>query len=1761
MPMMINSKIIWSLILLWLVPQGRPEVVSTTKSLQLAGISTSINSDARYLTEEVFIAGGCFDVANARTRGSFGAIGTFRNGDSSVGLTEGIILSTGSVLNAAGPNSATNFTTNFNNTASDPDLARIIDNSLIPIRDVAILEFDFTPTADEVQFEYVFASEEYCDFVNSDYNDIFGFFISGPGINGPFTNNAENIARVPGSDDFVAINNINHLTNTNYYRDNIAAGDDQLDNCPGAYPNVDGVALQDCEYDGFTKILKARADVVPCATYHIKLVIGDITDGQYDSAVFLAANSFEAGESITVEGESESQGVGVVAEGCSDGYFLFRRYGSDLNRSLRVNYSLSPTSTAREGIDFETIPRSVTFPANADEVRLPINALADGLPEGTESIVLELSSACSCSSTLSRLNIRDADPLVVRLEPLFLCEDEEGTLIPQVSGGLAPYNYKWSTGGNDEELAVDPVSSRTYGLTITDACGQAVDQSVEVTRLNAASVSLTGGAYICNGEVQGNLRVTYAEGGSWDLLYSINGAIQPMLNIDRSPFPLPISIPGTYRLESVRRGNCEGSVAGSAAVDLLRLSARLETEAPTCPNVHDARIEVLIQEGEGPFRYRINQQAFQDDAQFRDLSSGLYQVEVEDANGCTWNEQVRIQEQSAPQVSLAFEVEGCDGNQRGTVQVNIMSGSGTYQFSLDGTTFQTESSFSELSLQENYTLWIKDQEDCLQSIPFEIPVPEELSVQVIEQDLSCPMAADGQVILLAGGGVPPYTYQRAAGAIQTSNTFGPFPIGTYAFTVSDANGCTVEVQARLEEPIGLAISSVTITEPSCPGSADGAVQLEVTGGTGSRTYRWSNGGTSVKLEGVIAGEYTVTIADSRGCDLIYSVNIPGEPWPGRLIQGSSTICTGSGIRLSGPTGDFTYAWSTGATNASVWVEQPGTYQLTVTNADGCNISDELTVNSSTTLSPQIIGSTTFCEGDTVELHVGEYETYSWSTGTTEASISIAAEGWYMVSVSNGADCSGVDSLFVEMKEQSRAQILGNTVLCEGQNQVLSVSEELSTYRWNTGEIEQEIQISDPGMYSVTFTDDFDCQGEDRLEVSEAFNAIRQISQSICVGDSLLWNGEVLSDPGQYQYTFFGMAGNGCDSIEILQLQVHAASASLLEISISEWDQFTWQGEALNTSGFYQDTLSNANQFGCDSILQLQLTVLPIQKDTAIYQICAGDSLWVFDEWQREEGIVQDTFQNEQGLDSLLSTTFIEVNPVYHEVIPLTLCEGETWEGVKYAADTSLYFSYSTVAGCDSILQYDLSIFPTYDLVDSVTICQGDSLFFAGSWYQTSGVYTEQWTSSQACDSIITLYLNVDPCPFIWTQIANPVKCAEESSGSIAVTIEGGVGPFALLLMNEEGETLRQVTNLRETGYEFGQLAAGRYHLHLRDTHTQYQEETNIEITTPPTLGLEILTEVQISCFAGKDGKIEVRGKGGQAPYQYQWSNGARLSLIEDLPAGAYSITLSDQNACVEIASFYLTEPTKLEGQGRFSPSWCEDRSGLLYINSPSGGTPPYLFGSAEAYFVADTIQPHDRLPSKVVMQDANGCEEELPVFLEPISYPIIELDQAEIILGDTIQLQLAQTSSYSSLQWSPAESVSCDTCVNTLVFPTQSTKYQATLTDQLGCEVTTEIWIQVDRRGRIYVPNAFSPNGDGQNDRFTIYGGPEVVQISQLSIFDRWGSQLFQMLQVPANDPSIGWDGLNRGKAVPTGVYVYHAQIQLSDGRIKQLKGELMLMR
>lgn len=234
-----------------------------------------------------------------------------------LGLQEGLILATAGTNIAVGPNnSASSSTFAFGGSYIDPDLILIPGAEFL--ESGAVLEFDFVATGSELNFDFIFASEEYPEFSNSTYNDVFGFFLSGPGISGPYSNNASNIALIPGTNTEITINNLNNgsanVGPCEYCEFYVANG-------TGATPEANPFI----QYDGFTTVIRARANLVCGETYHIKLAVGNVGDNNYDSAVFIKnfnvqqslelVDSFNLTENLNIcYGETDTILSGIPAD-------------------------------------------------------------------------------------------------------------------------------------------------------------------------------------------------------------------------------------------------------------------------------------------------------------------------------------------------------------------------------------------------------------------------------------------------------------------------------------------------------------------------------------------------------------------------------------------------------------------------------------------------------------------------------------------------------------------------------------------------------------------------------------------------------------------------------------------------------------------------------------------------------------------------------------------------------------------------------------------------------------------------------------------------------------------------------------------------------------------------------------------------------------------------------------------------------------------------------------------------------------------------------------------------------------------------------------------------------------------------------------------------------------------------------------------------------------------------------------------------------
>ncbi len=362
------------------------------------------NLTPQQLVQQVLVGSGV-TVLNVEYTGANIAQGSFSNGSSTnLGIDEGVVLSSGSIFDI--PNPASVFASTNNGQPGDPLLTQLANNNT---NDAAVLEFDFIPQSDTLTFKYVFGSEEYPEYVCSGYNDVFGFFVSGPNPSNPLNPyNNMNIAEIPGSMPPlpVAINTVNNGSPGGSYPasgcESLAYASLYIDN-----QQIGGTTIV---YDGFTRVLTATLIVVPCEQYHIKLSVGDAGDGAYDSGVFLEANSFSSpGVATSISFLNSSSFFGNAVEGCNDAMITFD-VGEPRSEDFIIEIA-EILGSATQGVDYILFPSTDTLiiPAGELTVDLVISPYADNEVEGTEDVkfIFEYEEACNSSLDTTTINILD----------------------------------------------------------------------------------------------------------------------------------------------------------------------------------------------------------------------------------------------------------------------------------------------------------------------------------------------------------------------------------------------------------------------------------------------------------------------------------------------------------------------------------------------------------------------------------------------------------------------------------------------------------------------------------------------------------------------------------------------------------------------------------------------------------------------------------------------------------------------------------------------------------------------------------------------------------------------------------------------------------------------------------------------------------------------------------------------------------------------------------------------------------------------------------------------------------------------------------------------------------------------------------------------------------------------------------------------------------------------------------------------------------
>ena len=425
--------------------------------ISIGQLTTNVVSPAAGVQNTLLGSG--VTVSNISYNGFPAAIGTFDASGTNLGITSGLAMTTGTVINTgAGPHGPNNQAGAGidNNYPGFGLLTNLIGGT--PTFNAAILQFDFVPYSDEVEFRYVFGSEEYPEYVGSEFNDVFAFYISGPGIAG-----LQNIALLPNG-QAVTINNVNAGSNAAFF----------VNNGNGSQAPYNGSATY-IQYDGFTKVLTAQSDVLCGQTYHLIIAIADTGDGILDSGIFLEANSLAADTPVDITYQISQDIVGnpsVIAESCVTTTVTLSRDQSQSSSPMTI--PINTSGVAINGVDYTGIPASITFPAGASTVSFTFDAIQDGLGEGPESLIIDFPITDPCGNinpiTLN-LTIDDIGALEIEIDgsPM-ICPGDDVILTANATGGAAPYSYLWNTGETTQSITVSPGSTTTYSVDVIDIC-------------------------------------------------------------------------------------------------------------------------------------------------------------------------------------------------------------------------------------------------------------------------------------------------------------------------------------------------------------------------------------------------------------------------------------------------------------------------------------------------------------------------------------------------------------------------------------------------------------------------------------------------------------------------------------------------------------------------------------------------------------------------------------------------------------------------------------------------------------------------------------------------------------------------------------------------------------------------------------------------------------------------------------------------------------------------------------------------------------------------------------------------------------------------------------------------------------------------------------------------------------------------------------------------------------------------------------------
>lgn len=975
-----------------MVKQKYPTILFLSSVFSLLMLCSNVKSQVidntltpQQLIQNVLIGGGV-TVSNITFQGNANMqTGSFSGFN--FGITDGMVLSTGDVMDIpsnAGTNASTQIQPNLS-VPFDADILQLLQsnpNSANALaNDGAIIEFDFIPLGNLISFDYVFASEEYPEYVCS-FNDAFGMFLSGPGITGPYTNNARNIAVIPNTTLDVSIYNINPPGGACAWSGN------------NANLYIDNQGGNDFVFDGQTVVLTAQADVICGQTYHLKIAIVDAGDRVFDSGVFLKAQSLISNQ-ISFSAVTPG-GNGVLVEGCEDGQFQFVRQ-DNLNQPLSI--PIFYTGTASMGIDYNNLPSEIVFQPGQNSVTINVVANVDGIVEGTETITATIIQQ-DCDGTLTNfeqtLTINELALNLTSIDSMLCVGDNEANFSVEIIGGDPPFTWDVNPLILNANGNFTTNQGGTYIVSVTDAGNCSVSLNVNVfqepTPFTVIEDEINNVS--CFGFNDGKISLI-PMGGSAP--YSFTVLQSPALNNSTGQFlNLP---PGEYTITGTDSYGCSYVFNYTITQPSAPLLATIFAQDPVrCYGEPTGRIIIGAQGGTPPYEFANGLNTiYTNPAIFDNLFAGPDNILVVDANGCNVTVPFVMTQPLAPMETVISNLQNvtCLPVVNGSISINVSGGSpvfpGIYDFALymqqpDLTYLNMENNqtgvFGGLNIG-NYYIVVSDNNDCERTVVFDITGPTtELGINLVVQTHNiCYGGNIGRLFFTGTGGTPPYQHYLNNQLLANNDVSG-LVAGSYVLKVIDANGCEKEEIHTILEPDFYQLQFVNVQPALCFGECSGIVQMNTIGGTAPYTYSLNgiDANNTGLFSNVCEGPFSVTVTDGNGCTLTQNNTVlaPVAPLDAILVLNNGVTCFGSSngsfyIQAIGGTADYNYT-ITGQTSGIAQFNQNGVfnglpaddYDVLITDAAGCTHTEVVTVNTPT--APLIISTVDTrnitCFGDT-----------------------------------------------------------------------------------------------------------------------------------------------------------------------------------------------------------------------------------------------------------------------------------------------------------------------------------------------------------------------------------------------------------------------------------------------------------------------------------------------------------------------------------------------------------------------------------------------------------------------------------------------------------------------------------------------------------------------------------------------------------------------------------------------------------------------------